>query len=295
MGRVPGLWQWLLAVSALGAATFESGAARAAPTAAIGYAQATGYYKKDSRPTLYQPLNLLDAREATAWCTATADPLNEQLTFGFKASATIDEIRVYTGNGFDQTSFGEFSRARKFSIRGPIGAQTFSVADQRGLQSVTLNPPIVGSRFTVEILDTFPAEDPDQPVCVTDIVFYSGGKPLNGAWLTQKLKYNKQQAQLLGTWFAGYEGAPDRFLSFFFDGTYRYLYEPFDKSGKKDKVLQGSYDVSGNRLTLEVPGKGKVTARFRRDKDEKGGKGGYSLVLEGTLPEEFKQAFRDTL
>ena len=40
----------------------------AAPVSAgsIGYAQATGYFKKESRPTLYQPLNLLDARDATA-------------------------------------------------------------------------------------------------------------------------------------------------------------------------------------------------------------------------------------
>src|SRR5215471_20290733 len=77
----------------------------------IGYAQATGYYKKDTRPTLYQPLNLLDGREITCWCSTSSDPLAETLTFGFKDMAKIDEIRIYTGNGFDDRTFQEFSRA----------------------------------------------------------------------------------------------------------------------------------------------------------------------------------------
>src|SRR6476619_3162807 len=79
----------------------------------IGYAQATGYFKKDSRPTLYQPLNLLDGRESTAWCSPTGDPLSEKLTFGFKGPVTIDEVRVYTGNGFDEATFTDFGRAKK--------------------------------------------------------------------------------------------------------------------------------------------------------------------------------------
>ncbi len=259
----------------------------------IGYAQATGYFKKDTRPTLYQPLNLLDAREATAWCSPTADPLNEQLTFGFKGSTRIDEIRVYTGNGFDESTWQQFSRAKKLSIKGPTGAFAFTVADQRGLQAVAINPPLEGAQFSVEILDVYPAEDPDTPACVTDIVFYSEGKPLNGSWLTQKLKYDKNQAPLLGTWFAGYEGAPDRYLSFYFDGTYRYVFDPFDKSTQKEKVIAGSYDVSGTRITLEVPGKGKAVIRYVREKDKNGR--GHLLSLDGNVPEDLKQRFRDYL
>ena len=257
----------------------------------IGYAQATGYFKQDTRPTLYQPLNLLDAREATAWCSPTSDPLNDQLTFGFKDSAKIDEIRIYTGNGFSEQTFQEFSRAKKFSIKGPAGAQGFTVADQRGLQAVEVNPPIVGSEVSIEILDQYPAEDPDQPVCITDIVFYSDGKALNGNWLAPKLKFDKQQAPYLGTWFAGYDGAPDRFLSFYFDGTYRYHFDPFDKDKQKEKVLAGSYEISGSRITLEIPGKGKVSAKVRSD-PRSGGKAGRSLDIEGDVPDDLKQKFR---
>lgn len=264
-------------------------AALAASSAPIGYAQSTGYYKKETRPTLYQPLNLLDGREVSVWCTSGGDPLNDKLFFGFKGPATIDEVRVYTGNGSDDASFQEFSRAKKFSIKSSHGARSFTVADQRGLQSVSLQPPLSGTNFTLEILDLYPAEDPDSPVCVTDIVFYSHGKPLNGPWLTQKLKYDKQRAPVLGTWYSGYVGAPERFLSLFFDKTYRLDYEPID-TAKKVRAFTGEYEVYGSRVTLTVPGKGKFTGKLSRRTDEGGGR---TLTFEGAAPEDLKEAFRD--
>lgn len=262
----------------------------AAPPA-IGYAQATNYFKKESRPTLYQPLNLLDGRESTAWCSSSGDPLSEKLTFGFKGPAKIDEVRVYTGNGFDDATFTSFGRAKKLGIKGPTGGQNFTVADQRGLQAVTFDPPVEGAEFSIEILDIYPAEDLDQPTCITDVVFYSEGKPLNGAWLTQKLKYDKATAAFLGTWFAGSEGAPDKFLSFYFDGTYRYVYEPYDRP-KDGKLLEGSYDIAGSKVTLTVPGKGKVALPFTKDKK---GEDGRTLVFSGDVPADLKHTFRDRM
>jgi hypothetical protein len=268
-----------------------SGAAHAgAPP--IGYAQASSYLKKDSRPTLYQPLNLLDGRELTAWCSSSGDLLADQLTFGFKDSATIDEVRIYTGNGFDDKTFREFARGKKFALKGPEGGQTFTVADTRGLQAVALQPPITGAQFTLEVLDVYHAEDPDTPVCITDIVFYSQGKPLNGAWLTQKLKYDRTRAPLLGTWFGGDEGAPDRFLAFFYDGTFRYLYEPYDPITNTRRSLTGNYTLMGDTLTLEMPGKaGKKRATIRRSKSRHEGQ--KVLTLDGEdLPEDFRRAWR---
>lgn len=272
-------------------AVLASSSVLAAPPA-IGYAQATSYFKKDSRPTLYQPLNLLDGRESTAWCSPTGDPLSEKLTFGFKGAAKIDEVRVYTGNGFDDTTFQTFGRAKKLSIKGPTGGQNFTLADQRGLQAVTFNPPVEGAEFTIEVLDIFAPDDLDQPTCITDVVFYSDGKPLNGAWLTQKLKYDKATASFLGTWFAGSEGAPDKFLSFYFDGTYRYVYEPYDRP-KEARTLEGSYDIAGSKVSFTVPNKGRVALPFTREK--KGGEGGRTLVFSGDVPPDLKHVFRDQL
>ena len=267
-------------------------AALLVPTVAVaggvGYAQATGYFKKDQRPTLYQPLNLLDARDVTAWCSSTSDPLNDQLTFGFKGSVKIDEVKVTTGNNFDEHTFSTFGRAKKLSLKGPVGGQAFTVADQRGPQSITFNPPLEGARFTLEILDQYGADDIDQPVCVTDIVFISEGKPLNGSWLTNKLKYDKQIQATMGTWFGGYPNNPNHFLSFFFDGTFRYSFEPFDDKMGKPKTVEGTYEVTASKLTFDVGGK-KMSTRYVR---EAGKKGGAVLTFENDVPEDLKQAWR---
>ena len=139
--------------------------------AEIGYAQATSYFKQDSRPTLYQPLNLLDARDATAWCTPTSDPLNELLTFGFTGDVSIDEIRISTGNNFDPTTWADFGRARKFRARSGKESAIFSVEDIRGLQSISLKTPLLGQRFALEVLEYFRSDDPAVRVCITDIIF----------------------------------------------------------------------------------------------------------------------------
>ncbi|HYV48427.1 MAG TPA: hypothetical protein VFA20_26390 [Myxococcaceae bacterium] len=273
--------------------------APAAAAPGVGYATSTNYFKKDSRPTLYQPLNLLDARELTVWCSRGSDAQEDPIRVGFRGPVTIDEIRVYTGNGTDDDTFSEFSRAKKLSIKGPTRGTTFTVADQRGLQAVTLNPPLQGEQFTLEILDAYPADDPESPVCLTDVVFYSDGKPLNGNWLTQKLKYDKGHALVLGTWFAGYKGAPDRYLSFFFDGTFRFLFEPFEKKhGMKERSYGGEYEVRGNTVVLTIGGKrvaGKLSATKGGNKDDfDDTPAGRAITFEGKdVPDDFKQPFRD--
>jgi hypothetical protein len=268
-------------------------AALAAPE--IGYAQATGYYKKESQPTLYQPLNLLDGRGTTCWCSTSSDSLSETLTFGFKETVTVDEIRISTGNGLNERTFQQFSRAKRLSIKTSSGGRTVMVEDRQGLQSAELIVPLAGVQFTMEVLDQYPAEDTEMPVCISDVVFYSQGKPLNGSWLSSKLKYDGAQSALLGTWFAGPIGAADEFLSFFFDGTYRFSIEP-SKPEAKEKSFAGKYRSSGSQLAIELPRKGRVSARIHRErKVDPVGHLTRSLVLEGDLPKELSQRFRDHL
>lgn len=270
---------WLAGVVAAPALAGSSGG--------VGYAQASGYFKKDTRPTLYQPLNLLDARDNTAWCSPTADPLNELITFGFNGRVKLEELKFSTGNNFDANTFATFGRARKLALKSGKQVQTFTVEDVRGLQTVTLDPPMVGARFSLEVLDQYPAEDPDVPVCISDIVFVAEGRQLNGQWLTTKLKYDRAAAGVLGTWYAGFESTPDRFLAFNFDGTFRYSFEPYDTTRAKEKVIEGSYDVGATRLVLEVAGK-KYGVKYAKEPAKKG----FTLSFDGNLPEELKQAFR---
>lgn len=257
--------------------------------AGVGFAQATGYFKKDTRPTLYQPLNLLDARDATAWCSTSSDPLNELLTFGFTAPVKIDEVRISTGNNFNESTWHEFARAHKLVFSAGKQKQTVSLEDKRGLQSITFDKPFTGTRLALEIHDQYPTEDPDQPVCITDIVFVSEGKPLNGSWLTSKLKYDKNVQALMGAWYAGYEGGPDRFLALHYDGTFRYSFEPYDTTRAQPKAFEGKWDVQGTRLVFDLGGK-KYSPKFSKDPAKKGA--GEVLGLDGDVQEDLKGPFR---
>ena len=262
--------------------------ATTAAAGAIGYAQATSYFKQDSRPTLYQPLNLLDGRDATAWCSASPDPLDEALTFGFTGPVQVEEVRISNGNNFDANTWDTFSRARKLLLRSDEGSQTLMLEDLRGLQAVKLEPPMKGARFRLEILDSYPSDDLDKPMCLTDVVFYSEGKPLNGPWLATRLKYDRASAPLLGTWFAGHDRSPDRFWSFNFDGTFHYTFEPYDGLSGAPRTLDGRYEATSSRLTLEIKGKRHALAVSRLPR--KGG--GFELKLDGELPAELKGSWR---
>lgn len=262
-------------------------AALAAPPAP-GYAQADDYLEKDSHPERHAPLNLLDGRDTTAWCATggQAGPV----TIGFKEAVTVDEVRVYTGDGTSRESFKARARAKKLTLTSVDAARSLTVEDKRGLQAVPLGSPLSGTRFTLEVADRFPGAQDDAPVCVTDLVFYSEGKPLNGTFLASRFKYDARLAPLLGTWFGGHEGAPERFLSFYVDGTWRFDLAPLEDG--EPTSATGAYTVSGSRLTLDVPKKGKVTVRFERTAAKDGEKTGATLALDGALPEEWGRTFR---
>lgn len=255
----------------------------------MGYAQATGYYKKETRPTLYQPLNLLDARDATAWCSSSADPLNDQLSFGFNEVIKLEALRIATGNGFNHHTFEQFARARKLVIKSGKQSKTIELEDQRGWQNIVLDPPMVGARFTVEVLDNYPAEDPETPTCLTDVVFIAESRAINGPFLTSKLKYDKAIAGVLGVWFAGYPKTPDRFLAFNFDGTFRYTLEPFEPERVAPKTIEGTYEVASSRLVLQTGGK-RYVLKYSKDPAKKGPS--WVLSFEGDTPEDLKGPFR---
>lgn len=252
----------------------------------VGYAQATGYFKKDSRPTLYQPLNVLDGRETTAWCSPTSDPLNDSLSVGLSGAIELSELRISNGNNFDANTWATYGRARKLIIRSGKQSRTVMLDDVRGPQTVQLNPPLKGARLTIEIVDPYPAEeDPDASICLSDIIFIADGKPLNGQWLTTKLKYDKPTAALMGTWYGGFDGTPDRFLAFNFDGTFQYSYEPFDTQRNQPVVIEGTYEPSMARLTVDIAGK-KYSVKWMKE-PSKG-----TLNFDGELPAALRGPWR---
>ncbi|WP_141329951.1 discoidin domain-containing protein [Myxococcus sp. AB025B] len=262
-----------------------SSAAPAASTAPPGYAQASDYLERERQPERYSPLHLLDGRDTTAWCATGTPPA--AVTIGFKDVVTIDEVRVYTGDGTDKAAYKAHARAKKLTLTTVDTSKSLKVEDKRGLQVVPISPAMTGNRFTLEVPERFPGTAEDGPVCVTDLIFYSGGKALNGTWLAPRLRYDARLAPLLGTWFSGLEGAPDRFLSLYVDGTYRFAHEPLE--GGEPSAVTGTYALSGSRLTLEVPRRGKVTLRLQKGGSDEAG---ATLEPEGALAEEWGRGFR---
>ena len=114
--------------------------ALAAPPPNAGYAQASDYLDKETRPQVYTPLNVLDGRDATVWCASDQEGTRALITIGFKGVASLDEVRVYTGNGSTRDSFKSYARARKITLEGKNGARNFTLEDKRGLQTVASRP-----------------------------------------------------------------------------------------------------------------------------------------------------------
>jgi len=259
----------------------------------LGYAQsvpAGSSLEQVKKPGVYGALNLLDGRETTVWCASDENDGPQKLTFGFKGPVTLDEIRIYTGNGISAETFAGFARPKKLSFSSNHGARSLTLTDQRGQQAVPLRPSLSGAEFTLEISESYPGQEAKSPVCLTDVVFYADGKPLNGAWLSPKLKFDKPRDKVLGTWFSGFAGAPERFLSFYFDRTFRFVFEPIDPS-KDGFTVSGEYDVVGGKVALVLPGKGRFAAKLAEGAGEPGA--ARTLTFEEGAPEGFKEAFRD--
>jgi hypothetical protein len=255
----------------------------------VGWVRATGQLEA-ATPSHYSPLNLLDGNPATVWCSRDADALKETLTFGFAEPVTLTRLEVSTGNGASEESFRASSRVRKLLLRGPEASATVTLEDRRGVQSVQLEKPLKGKTFALEVLDSFSAEDPLAPVCLADVVPFSGMTPLAGAALRKRLAFQPGRAEVLGLWYGGPEGAPDRTLTFLLDGTWRSL--PEGPSGR-GKPLSGKWWTKSGEVWLRIPGVGKVQAapRLGVQKDA-AGKPLVTLTLEGPVG-PLRQTFRE--
>ncbi len=270
----------------LGVFLLVAHAARAAPS--VGWVRATGQLDS-STPGQYTPLNLLDGQPSTVWCTRDADALSESLAFGFAEPVALTRLDVTTGNAASNETFHAFSRVRKLLLRGPDGTATLSVEDKLEAQTVQLAKPLHGKNFTLEVLDTYSAEDPLAPACLADVIPFAGATALAGPVLRTRLDYQPLKAAVLGLWYGGPEGAPDRTLTFFLDGSWRSAPE----GSGKGKPSSGKWWTKTGQLWLTLPGAGKVQAQPQVNvSKDAAGKPLLTLSLQGAVG-ELKQTYRD--
>lgn len=261
-------------------------AAYASPS--VGWVRASGQLDS-STPGQYTPLNLLDGQPSTVWCSRNADALSESVAFGFAEPVTLTRLDVTTGNAASSETFHAFSRVRKLLLKGTEGTATLSVEDTLGPQTVQLAKPLRGKNFTLEVLDTYSAEDPLAPACLADVVPYAGATALAGPTLRKSLDYQPVKAAVLGLWYGGPEGAPDKTLTFFLDGSWRAAPE----GSAKGKPSSGKWWTKSGQLWLTLPGTGKVQAQpqLSATKDASG-KPLVTLTLQGAVG-ELKQTYRE--
>lgn len=258
----------------------------------LGYVQASDWFEHASNPAHFQPLQLVDGNLKTAWCSSSSDAQADALGFGFASLVVIDEVRVGTGNQADTAAFHASARPRKFVLRTDGRASTFSVADTEGLQTVKLDQPLQGQVFTLEVLDVEPAEDPAAPACVSEVQLVSHGKPVPHP-KGKLLKWDAERQRLLGTWYAGDEGNPDRSLSFFLDGTWQLRTVVYDEP-TRPKTVNGTWGQEKKGLWMKAPtsGRGKVTPDLETKADARG-KPRTTLALKGSVPAALRVPFRD--
>jgi hypothetical protein len=179
------------------------------------------------------------------------------VVIGFVGEASFDEVRITTGDARDPAAFKTHRRVTALLLKTQEAKHRLGLVESRNAQSFKFEAPIEAERVTLEITGVSSGEGPDDAACLSDVVFLSKGKPLNGPFLSDKLRHERGRAQLMGTWYAGAEGARDRFLDFYFDGTFRYAFKPFDPE-EKPVTIQGDYTFDGERLRLKLPAKGWV-------------------------------------
>jgi hypothetical protein len=262
----------------------------AAPS--VGYVQATGWAERSTAPGRFQPLNLVDGDTHTAWCSSGGDAQADTITVGVPANVVIEEVKVATGNQADASAFHGYARAKKFVLRTEGRAATFSVADTEGVQTVKLDTPLQGTNFALEVLDVEPGEDPAMPACVSELQLVSHGRAL-AAPAKKLLRWNPDRAALYGTWYAGDEGAPDKSLAFFVDGTWMYRSVPPGEP-TRSRTLSGQWGVEKHALWMKAPGsaRGKVQATRESQADARG-KLRTILQLSGGVSSELRVPFRD--
>ncbi len=242
------------------------GALASTAAAPVGWVKATSTYKSDSRPTLYQPLLLLDGRQNTAWCAGVpGDGVGETVTVGFKGVATIDELRIATGDGKDEETWKAHNRVRKLVVHEERFNREIILADNRELQSYKFDPPIEGERLFFEIAAVYRGSAEGAVTCLSDIVFVNNGKPIDGPFLADKLGYDRGRAQVMNMWASGPEGTPEKFLSLYYDGTFHFRYVPIDPD-VQGKRLSGEYRYEGGRLLLKYPGADWIDAKAKRER-----------------------------
>lgn len=245
----------LLGLACLGPSTTAWAAANS-----LAYVRASSQYQRQKSAAKYHPIHIVDDNPDTTWCAAEANAgEGQELRIFFKKPQKIDRIVVTPSASSGRTVT---------AIRISDGFNTVDIALDHRIIEQSLKPAMRGERFTVTVLQVGPANTrstlPANVACLADVMLYHKKKPFGGNLAPAKLRFNKHRDKLLGRWAGGPLGAPEKFLTFAIDGTWRWVYKPI--LGGTGRKLAGEYRFRGNRLLMRKGETGRwADVRFRHD------------------------------
>jgi hypothetical protein len=242
-----------------------------ASAGALGYLRASSQFAHDSNPALYHPLNLIDDDPTTLWCEgAEGEGEGESVRFYFKTRQKVDRIvvvpAVQSGRLVDSVQIDDGSNTIRVAIKGshPV--------EQR------LDRPLEGVTYAVSISHV-DGPNPDSKLdkdvaCLADVLLYFKNRLFGGKSSSDRLHYDPVRDRLLGPWSGEPFGAPEKFITFFLDGTWEWTFKPLlGGAGARDF---GEYRFRGAQLLMRRGEAGRwhemrlVFRRVKVDAQEQG-------------------------
>lgn len=227
----------------------------------VFYAKSNGDFQGRSHPGRYSALNILDDDKSTVWCSRGTGK-DAELEVVFSEQAHIEKMSVATGNQQSDATFKSFNRVRSMAVSEGDMVHTVELEDKPGSQTLNFDPTLATDRLVLKLKAGYRGSG-KRHTCISDIVFYKGGRPLNGKQLKSHLKKHKKNIGFLDTWVSGPEYSRDRELVFGVSGNYRFLYIPNDP---QETALRktGAWRMEGKSPALRVGDKW-VPVKVKRD------------------------------
>ncbi len=236
--------------------------ARAAPPVEALYARSNGDLAENERPGKYVGLNVLDGKPGTVWCSAGTGQ-DATLEVQFLRSVTIEKLEVASGHQAGG-QFKAFGRPRRIEVIEGDMAHPMELADRAGRQTLEFDPPLSSDRLIFKFKSGYRGEH--RHICIADLVFLHGNKPLNGAKQNPIGKGGAEKRPLLDAWTSGPAYARNRELVLGLGDTYRFSYLPSEDS---DAPVQktGPWRIEGGAVQLKD---GKEWVLVELEKDDAG-------------------------
>jgi hypothetical protein len=225
------------------------------------YARSNGDFQKRTHPGRYSALNILDDDTSTVWCSFGTGK-GAEIEVVFTEPVRIEKMTVATGNQQSDRTFQSFNRVRRMAVSEGDMMHMVEIEDKQGPQNLSFDPTLNTDRLVLKLRAGYRGSG-KRHTCISDIVFYQGGRPLNGKQLRAKVKKGRRVIDFLDTWVSGPDYARDRELIFGVTGAYRFLYIPNDPQETSLRKT-GSWRMQGKNPAIRLGGKW-IPVKVKRD------------------------------